>query len=156
VHVVTQNVDGLHERAGTPDVIRLHGSLFTLRCTSEGSEREERSPELGALPPRCACGALLRPGIVWFGEALDGATLRAAAASAASASVVLVVGTSGLVHPAAGLPEIARAAGAYVVEVNPEETPISRIAHARLAGSAGAILPPLLEQALAALALERA
>jgi len=145
--LVTQNVDGLHERAGSRRVIRLHGSLWTLRCTAEETEREDRRADLGALPPRCTCGALLRPAVVWFGEALPEVALRAATRAAREARLVLVIGTAGLVHPAASLPLIAVAAGGYVVEINPEQTPLSPSVHERIAAPSGQALPKLLAAA---------
>ena len=141
--LITQNVDGLHERAGSADVLRLHGSLWRVRCTAEGREVEDLREDLGQLPPRCACGALLRPGVVWFGEALPPAALERAERACSRASVVLVVGTSSVVYPAAGLAHGALAAGAFVVEVNPEPTPLSPFVHARLGGPAGSIVPRL-------------
>ena len=141
--LVTQNVDGLHERAGSRRVVRLHGSLWRLRCVAENREAEDLRVDLGELPPRCSCGALLRPAVVWFGEALPQDAIETATRAAGAARVVVVAGTSGLVYPAAGLPEIARAAGAYVVEINPERTPLSAIADEHLRGPAGEILPAL-------------
>jgi NAD-dependent deacetylase len=145
--LVTQNVDGLHERAGSRRVVRLHGTLWRLRCTEDGREIEERTPELPELPPRCECGALLRPAVVWFGEPLSTEVLALAEAAARRASLLLVAGTSGLVYPAAALPGIARAAGAYVVEVNPEATPLSPNVDERLAGPSGLVLPLLVSSA---------
>jgi NAD-dependent deacetylase len=147
VAVVTQNVDGLHERAGSTHVIRLHGTLWRLRCTGEGREWDDARADLGELPPRCACGALLRPAVVWFGEPLPGDAFAAAQRSMAGAAVVLVIGTSALVHPAAGLPLVARRAGACVVEINPEPTPLSGAVDERLAGPAATILPAVLAAA---------
>ena len=109
--LVTQNVDGLHERAGSREVIRLHGSLWRLRCTREQTEREDLRTELGPLPPRCDCGAMLRPGVVWFGEGLSPELLEAANRAASDAALVLVAGTSSMVYPAAALPLTARQAG---------------------------------------------
>ena len=141
--LVTQNVDGLHERAGNRRIVRLHGTLWRLRCTADGTERDDDRPDLSPLPPRCECGALLRPAVVWFGEALPADALDRARRAARNAGVVLVIGTSSLVYPAAALPEIARAAGAYVVEVNPEPTPLSHGVDERLAGPAGEVVPVL-------------
>jgi NAD-dependent deacetylase len=149
--VVTQNVDGLHERAGTPAVLRLHGSLWRVRCVEEGVEREDVRPDLSPLPPRCACGGLLRPAVVWFGEALASDVLAAAQAAVREAAVLLVAGTSSLVWPAAGLPGLARAAGVYVVEVNPEPTPLSDDADEVLRLPAGRALPALAAAAGAAI-----
>jgi NAD-dependent deacetylase len=148
--LVTQNVDGLHERAGSTDVVRLHGSLWTLRCAAEGIETEDLRKDLGPLPPRCRCGALLRPAVVWFGEVLPADALGRAVDAARAASLVVVAGTSSLVYPAAGIPLVAIEAGAYVVEVNPEPTPLSSVVHERLAGPAGTVLPMLAELAGAA------
>jgi NAD-dependent deacetylase len=145
--LVTQNVDGLHERAGSRRVVRLHGTLWRLRCTEDGREVEDRTPELSELPPRCECGALLRPAVVWFGEPLSPEVLASAEAAARRASLLLVAGTSGLVYPAAALPGIARAARAYVVEINPEATPLSPNVDERLVGPSGRILPLLVRAA---------
>ncbi|HEX4823463.1 MAG TPA: NAD-dependent deacylase [Candidatus Polarisedimenticolaceae bacterium] len=145
--LATQNVDGLHERAGSASLVRLHGSLWRVRCTREGNEREDLSPSLAPLPPRCVCGALLRPAVVWFEEPLPAREFQDAAAFARRAELVLVVGTSSLVYPAASLPLIARDAGAYVVEVNPERTPLTPDAHEHLEGPAGTVLPALLAAA---------
>jgi len=144
--LVTQNVDGLHERAGSRRMLRLHGTLWTLRCTREGTEHENLEPDLGGMP-RCECGALLRPGVVWFGEALPHGPLIEAEAAARRASVVLVAGTSSLVYPAAALPGIARRAGAYIVEINPDPTPLTPETDEHLAGPAGEILPRIAEAA---------
>jgi NAD-dependent deacetylase len=145
--LVTQNVDGLHERAGSRRILRLHGTLWRLRCSKEGTERDDTREDLGPLPPRCDCGALLRPAVVWFGESLPEEALEGAMVAARQAGVVLVAGTSSLVYPAAALPEIARRSGAYVVEINPEQTPLSALADEHLAGPAGRILPALAEAA---------
>ncbi len=149
--VVTQNIDGLHARAGSRRLLELHGSLWRDRCTADPAHVFQRQP--GAQPdeepaasqalPHCDCGALLRPDIVWFGEALDPDVLEAAREAVEAAQVVLVVGTSSVVYPAASLPGIARRAGATIVEVNPEETPLSAGAHVVLRGPSGLVLPEL-------------
>lgn len=127
--LVTQNVDGLHERAGTVNVIRYHGSLWELRCW----ERCPAAPEswtdetarFAELPPRCPhCGGLARPGVVWFGEAIPAPALRAAS-RATDCDVLLAIGTSSVVYPAAALADEAAARGAFTVEINPEATPAS-------------------------------
>ena len=141
--LVTQNVDGLHERAGSGRIVRLHGSLWRLRCTAENREFDDLALELGPLPARCECGGLLRPGVVWFGEALPADALVEAEQAVRRARLVLVAGTSSLVYPAAALPTIARDAGAYVVEINPETTPLSSRVDEHLAGPSGEILPLL-------------
>jgi NAD-dependent deacetylase len=146
-HIITQNVDGLHEASGSRQVLRLHGSLWRLRCSEEGREFDDRRPDLGPLPPRCDCGALLRPAVVWFGEPLPMEVLTEAENVARSAKLMIVAGTSSLVYPAAALPQIARSAGAYIVEINPEPTPLSPHADERLAGPSGEILPLLVANA---------
>lgn len=144
--LVTQNVDGLHERAGSREVRRLHGSLWQVRCTGCGGQSEDLRVPLPELPPRCeACGALLRPGVVWFGEALPKAEWEAAVEAAATCEVLLVVGTSAVVYPAASLAPLARRGGARVIELNMEETPQSAIADLALRGAAGVILPEILQ-----------
>jgi NAD-dependent deacetylase len=129
VTVITQNVDGLHERAGTARLIRLHGSLWRVKCWSpchEGAaDWEDLSVPFATLPARCPhCGGFVRPAVVWFGESLDRRDLGAADA-ATTCEVFLTVGTSALVHPAAGLVDTARRRGALTVEINPNETPAS-------------------------------
>lgn len=124
--LITQNVDGLHERAGTENVVRFHGSLWELACwsrcsASPGCWRDETVP-FRQMPPRCpACGGLARPGVVWFGEAIPAAALEASLA-ALDCDVFLVVGTSAIVYPAAGLVDEAGRRGAFTVEINPETT----------------------------------
>jgi NAD-dependent deacetylase len=146
--LATQNVDGLHERAGSRSLVRLHGSLWTLRCTAEGIEWEDQRPQLDPLPPLCgSCGAMVRPAVVWFEEALPIVEFARAERAAREAELVLVVGTSSLVYPAASLQSIALDAGAYVVEINPERTPFSEAASEHLAGPAGVVLPALLAAA---------
>lgn len=129
--LVTQNVDGLHERAGSRQIHRLHGSLWSARCTGDGRRFEQREVPLPTIPPACAeCGKLLRPDVVWFGEMLDPAIMDAATCAAERARTVLVIGTSGVVYPAALLQLIALERGAHVVEFNPEHTPLSdRVEH---------------------------
>jgi NAD-dependent deacetylase len=146
--LATQNVDGLHERAGSDNLVRLHGNLWSLRCTACGIEHEDLRPTIAPLPPSCAtCGGLLRPGVVWFEEPLPMVEFARAEKAASVAELVLVVGTSSLVYPAAMLPSTAASAGAYVVEINPEKTPFSDDASEHLAGPAGVVLPALLEAA---------
>ncbi len=140
--LVTQNVDGLHQAAGSRGVLELHGSIWRVRCTSCGREREERTVPLPELPPRCpACSSLERPGVVWFGEELPHDVVDAAVGAVAACEVLVVVGTSALVFPAAGLVDVAANAGARVVEVNPEESAQSHLADVVLRGPAGEVLP---------------
>jgi NAD-dependent deacetylase len=141
--VGTQNVDGLHRRAGSRNVHYLHGDIWIVRCVDCGSETVDETVPLPELPPRCACGGTLRPGVVWFGEALPEDAFQATVAAVEEADVVLVVGTSGLVYPAAGLPALARRAGAFVVEINPVATPLTPGMDAVLAGPSGEVLPRL-------------
>jgi NAD-dependent deacetylase len=145
--LATQNVDGLHERAGSRAMVRLHGTLWRLRCTACGSEVEDLRDTLAPLPPRCACGGLQRPAVVWFGELLPMEAFAAAEHAARTAAVCLVVGTSALVYPAAALPQAALEAGAYVVEINMERTPLTPHAHEALSGPAGEVLPALVRAA---------
>jgi NAD-dependent deacetylase len=141
--LATQNVDGLHALAGSRRVVELHGSIWRLRCLGCGGEHEDRAA-ITDLPPRCACGALLRPGVVWFGEALPADALEMAFSAARQADVVVVIGTSSLVYPAAAVPQAAVSAGAFVVEVNPERTPLSEAAAVSLRGRAAELLPRLV------------
>jgi NAD-dependent deacetylase len=144
--LITQNVDGLHRRAGSRRVLELHGDLFGTRCFKEGT-RVEQFDESGETPPRCGrCGAWLRPAVVWFGEALPADVLREAEAAAAQCEIFFSIGTSALVYPAAELPFLASRSGAIVVEINPQPTPLSQHARFVLQGASGEILPALLEQ----------
>ena len=130
VWVITQNVDGLHQRAGSRKVIELHGNIWRVRCLECGATYYEYRTPLPEYPPRCKeCGGMLRPDVVWFGEPLPVDALERAWELAKAADFFVVVGTSGLVYPAAHLPYVAREGGAYVVEINLEETPLSSIAH---------------------------
>lgn len=134
LHIVTQNVDDLHERAGSTGVVHVHGSLFAPHCFACGRppreplapETQDWEPHLRIAPPACAhCDGRLRPGVVWFGETLPQAPWAAALDAVATCDLLLVVGTSGLVHPAAGLPAQALSRGVPVVEINPQPTPLS-------------------------------
>ncbi len=129
--IVTQNVDGLHHRAGSRDVVELHGRLDVARCTACDYQRQDLE-DLGPEPQCPECGAWLRPGVVWFGEMLPPGALERAFELARTCDLMLVIGTSGVVQPAASLAEIAAAAGAGVVEINPQRTPISDVAHVHL------------------------
>ncbi len=142
--VVTQNVDGLHALAGSRNVVELHGNIWKLRCTREGTVEESRETPLPNLPPVCPkCGALVRPHVVWFGEALDADVLERAYHLSATCQVMLVVGTSSVVEPAASLPLAARRAGAAILEINLEPTPLTPHADLFFPGKAGEILPVL-------------
>lgn len=142
--LTTQNVDGLHQVAGSLNVLELHGNIRVNRCFSCGIESSMESAVFIGKVPRCSCGGMLRPGVVWFGESLPEAEIRAAYRAAESCDLFLTVGTSALVYPAAALPGVARRAGAVVIEVNLEETPFTSQANQHMRGSAGTILPELL------------
>lgn len=146
--VVTQNVDDLHRRAGQATVVSLHGRILDDRwldpCPKTGCATGDAEP---GRPPRCAqCGNLVRPDVVWFGEALDTQHLDRARALVSGCEVLIVVGTSGVVWPAAGLAELGRQAGALVVIVNPVATEIDHTAHVLLRGTAAGWLPRLLDE----------
>ncbi len=145
--LITQNVDNLHQRAGSREVIELHGNLGRVKCFAD-EQIVDAWNDGGELPPRCPrCGGLLRPDVVWFGEVLPGEALRAALSAAESCDVFLSVGTSGLVEPAASLPVAALQRGAVVVEVNPRPTPLTAHVPFALRGPAGQVLPALLAAA---------
>jgi NAD-dependent deacetylase len=144
--LVTQNVDGLHQAAGSKEVLELHGSIWTLRCTQCGREWvDQDTPEDRSLV-YCPCGALARPGVVWFGEGLPPDVWKSAEQAVRGCDLLLVVGTSALVHPAAGLVPLARFSGAQVIEINVEASPMSGIVNVQLTGRAGEILPKLIQE----------
>lgn len=149
--ILTQNIDGLHQAAGSEGVVELHGSLWRWRCLSCGDEREDREVPFAGYPPRCgACGdGIRRPAIVWFGEVLPEDAIDAAGEAASTCDVFLSVGTSAVVYPAAGFAEVAKARGARVIEVNLEPTPISGVVDWSIRGKSGVVLPALVERALA-------
>jgi NAD-dependent deacetylase len=142
--LITQNVDDLHDDAGSQRVLKVHGSIWTVRCVACGKETIDRTSTLPQLPPYCPCGALLRPGVVWFGEALPQDVWLEAERAAERADVFLVIGTSALVYPAAGLAATAKRAGAKVIEINIAETPLSQRIDAFVKGSSAELLPQLM------------
>ena len=145
--LATQNVDGLHERAGSRNVIELHGSILRSKCSLEGEVTEPEEHD-DSVPPRCqGCGAFLRPDVVWFGETLPSGVFATASEATRGCDLFLSVGTSSIVYPAAALPSEAIETGATVVEINPNETPLTPHAHYSLRGAAGKILPSLLRGA---------
>lgn len=140
--LVTQNVDGLHAAAGSRNLLELHGTLLHARCTSCGRRSEAPEGEIQALP-RCSCGGLLRPDVVWFGEALAPEVWEAAARAAEECAVFFVVGTSSVVAPASSLAFLAARRGAYVFEFNIEETPVSPLAAGIFRSTAAEVLPAI-------------
>jgi NAD-dependent deacetylase len=143
--LVTQNVDGLHRAAGSTNPIEMHGTLWRVRCLQCNKCFENREVPIQILPTCNACGGLLRPDVVWFGEALDADLLHAISRAVEKAHVMLIVGTSGKVQPAASFGLLAKKAGAFVVEVNRSKTPQSPFFDISLEGKAGEILPLLVE-----------
>lgn len=142
--LITQNVDGLHDRAGSRNTVKLHGDMWLVQCTGCGKvERNEQVP-LEPLPAHCGCGALLRPGVVWFGEPLPADEWGRAIEASTRSQVFMAVGTSAVVYPAAGLAQVAREAGARLAVVNPEPTPLDDFADWVLRGPSGDFLSRLL------------
>ncbi len=143
VVVVTQNVDGLHQQAGSCDVIELHGNITQFICFDNRHEQSDISMGLEQ-PPVCSCGSLIRPAVVWFGESLPGVAMARGFMEAEKSQVVLVVGTSGIVQPAASIPFSAADKGAKVIDINPEETPVTDISEVVLRGPSGQLLPQVV------------
>ena len=143
--LITQNVDGLHQEAGSVQVIELHGSWRTLSCIVCAGQVASDSMSLSSLPPRCRCGGVLRPDVALFGEIIPASVMDAAFALARECDCMLVVGTSSSVYPAAALPVAAREAGAFIIEVNPHPARSSGLPDLWLVGAAGVILPRLVD-----------
>jgi NAD-dependent deacetylase len=140
--IITQNVDGLHQRAGSKHVIEIHGSIWDIKCTSCDQVRTEREVSEYFAIPRCEiCGEMMRPGVVWFGEMLQPQKVREATELSSQAKTMLVIGTSSLIQPANTLPLIAKNKGAKLIEINPDHTPLSPIMDIRLSGPSGEMLP---------------
>jgi NAD-dependent deacetylase len=145
--LITQNVDGLHARSGSLNVVELHGNILRSKCTLEGEVAEPEEHD-DSVPPHCPhCGAFLRPDVVWFGEMLPVEALETAAEAARRCNLFLSIGTSSLVHPAASLPYEGLEGGATLVEINPSQTPLTLHANFVLQGRAGEVLPNLLREA---------
>jgi len=143
--LITQNVDGLHQRAGSRNVLELHGNISRTKCL-KGNHIAHEWKEVQPGPPTCAiCGSWLRPDVVWFGESLPEEEFSQAADASGECEIFLSIGTSGLVFPAADLPYAAKRSGAMLVEINPDPTPLSDEADYLLPGKAGEILPGLLQ-----------
>lgn len=143
--LITQNVDGLHRDAGSRRLSEIHGNIWKVRCTDCRCIVENRDVPIAILPLCQSCGGLLRPHIVWFGESLAEEDLEQSATALQSSDVCLIIGTSGLVYPAAGFGAIAKQAGAFIVEINLDSTPQSNLADATLQGRARDLVPLLLE-----------
>lgn len=142
--VVTQNVDGLHARGGAANVVALHGNIFRARCVREGTERD--APDrFASLPPRCECGALLRPGVVWFGETLPPRAVADASSAIETADLLVVIGTSGVVYPAAGLVALNRGIS---IEINPRASALTSACAYAIAAPAAEATPPLVDAIL--------
>ncbi len=148
--VVTQNIDRMHQRAGSRNVLELHGNIWNARCDACGREVDMATlidfadPAEGS--PRCGCGGRMRPAVVWFGERLPAGVFESAAEAAADCELFVAVGTSATVYPAAGLIELAARNGAFVIEVNREETPLSHLADRVCREPAGEALPRLVDE----------
>jgi NAD-dependent deacetylase len=143
--VITQNVDGLHQAAGNTDVIEFHGTFARQRCLDCGTRCETAGVDLSVIPPRCGCGGIYRPDCVFFGEMIPSGHLARSREISATCDVMLVIGTSATVQPAAMMPYIARSAGATVIEINPEPTPLTGdISDYILTGPAGAVMDRLV------------
>jgi NAD-dependent deacetylase len=141
--LITQNIDGLHHTAGSRKIIELHGNIWRVRCTGCGMLAEDRRAPLPELPTCGSCGALLRPNVVWFGEMLDPQVLDQAYRALEACQVMMVIGTSGVVQPAASMGATARRRGAFVAEINLEPTPYTGLYDLSILGKAGEVLPQL-------------
>jgi NAD-dependent deacetylase len=145
--LITQNVDRLHQMAGSTDVIELHGSLWIWRCEDCDNTSEERGPAFSEYPIRCTCGGLRRPGVVWFGEALPADALIASQRAAETCDLFMSAGTSSIVYPAAGLIDLATSSGSRLLEINPQPTPYTPRAAWSLRGKSGELLAALVDAA---------
>ena len=140
--VLTQNIDGMHERAGSRKIVELHGNIWRMRCPRDGTMIQLTEP-VAEIPPLCHCGSIMRPDVVWFGEPLPAEAVESASKAASESDVMFVVGTSAVVYPAAALPILTKNSGGLVVEINIEETDVSSYADASFFGRAGQVLPAL-------------
>lgn len=142
--VITQNIDGLHRLAGSRNIVELHGNIWKVRCTKEGTIKENRDIPLKEIPPKCEdCGAILRPHVVWFGESLSREDIELAEEISLSSDVMFVIGTSSVVYPAASLPFLTKRRGGIIVEINLMETPLTSYSDFFFKGKAGEILPEI-------------
>ncbi len=139
--IITQNIDGLHQAAGNTDVIEYHGTFAWQRCMDCGKKYETRKVDVSEIPPRCGCGGILRPDIVFFGEMIPAEAMWRSRQAASDCDLMLVVGTSAVVQPAAMIPIIAKENGAKIVEINPERTPLTvEVSDYLIMGGAGEVL----------------
>ncbi|TKJ40300.1 NAD-dependent protein deacylase [candidate division LCP-89 bacterium B3_LCP] len=145
--LITQNVDGLHRRAGHKNPIELHGNIFLNRCNSCSERYPDDTLDFDKLPPLCLnCQGQIRPDVVWFGEGLNHVTIEDAFLHSQQATLFLSIGTSAVVHPAAALPVVAKDSGALLVEINPDRTPITSLADAVFTDSSAQVLPDLVNK----------
>lgn len=146
--IITQNVDGLHHLAGNTDIIEFHGNLQTVTCMDCGNHLPNSEISLDDIPPRCTkCKGVFKPDCVFFGEAIPADALTRAHQESRTCDLMLVLGTSAVVYPAASMPEIAKSAGAQVVEINPSETPLTRfVSDYILLGPTGQVLPQVVDK----------
>lgn len=145
--VITQNVDGLHQKAGNTDVIEFHGTLAWLVCLDCGKRFKTEEYKVKEMPPRCECGGVLKPDAVFFGEPIPVEALRRSQHEARTCDVMLVIGTSAVVYPAASIPSIAKNAGATIIEINPEATPLTGVVSDYIIeGNAGEVLPKIVDE----------
>ena len=145
--VITQNIDGLHQAAGSTDVVEFHGTFAWQRCMACHRKYETKKVDISQIPPRCTCGGILRPDAVFFGEIIPEDALWRSRKAASECDLMLVVGTSAVVHPAALMPVIAKQTGAKVVEINPEKTPLTdEISDYLIMGRAGEVMNQILKE----------
>lgn len=142
-HLITQNVDGLHQKAGSKNIIELHGNIQRNKCIKCGRKYQELGFPSGEVPPKCKCGGMLRPDVVWFGEMLPADAINDAFKVSSLSDIFFCIGTSAVVYPAAHLPIVAKQAGTYLVEINVEKTELSDLADEVFLGKAGEILPEI-------------
>ncbi len=144
--VITQNVDGLHQMAGNSDVIEFHGTFAWQRCMECNQSIETSQVDMTTIPPQCACGGILRPDAVFFGEMIPAEELMRSQKASANCDIMIVIGTSAMVEPAASMPFVAKNNNAVIIEINPEPTQLTtRISDLSLMGSAGSIMPRLVK-----------
>ncbi|MDD3627461.1 MAG: NAD-dependent deacylase, partial [bacterium] len=146
VSIITQNIDGFHQLAGSKNIIELHGNIWEMRCMECGKIIENREAPLSKIPPESDCKCLYRPNVVWFGEALPQKALDQSLKVASESDIFFVIWTSAVVQPAASIPIVAKRANAYLVEINLEDTPLTGFANLTFRGKAVEILPKLIKE----------